>query len=184
MRTLTDALLSVQKYVYEALGSSWEVRLWQDRGEIVPGASLALVLKVGDTASVGSALYADVTQPMAVHCYPFPKPNADASILQACAVEEQLQTAFRFEGVGLGRPLRVPLYDYSEVVDPVLEDSGVRWDNDYMRVEGFSTTQIPEPDDPRRIRVVAGFNVRWVRVGRVPSGTTLESVSTSAAQTS
>jgi hypothetical protein len=158
-----DATLSVQKYTALTLGDQWEVRLWQDRGQVSYRQPFALVLLVGDTANSGSAHYADLAQPMAVHCYPTPQESADASLIAALAVEDSLFSAFRMTGVGLGRPARVPLFDYSGVSDPTKEDSDVRWEHDFLRVTGFSTTRIPEPDDPRRVRVVASFTANWRR---------------------
>lgn len=171
MRTPLDALLSVQKYAAEVLGDAWEVRLWQDRGYVKEGEPLAIVLKVGDTASVGSAHYADVTQPMAIHCYPAPKETVEKSIIQASRLEDVLQRGFRLQGVGLGAPLRVPLYDYDAIEDPLTVDSNDRVYADYLRLSNFTTGQLPDGEDPRRIRVIAQFSAGWRRTGQVPSGT-------------
>lgn len=177
MRSLLDALLSVQKYVADTLGSEWDVRLATGRGEVVADHPLALVVKVGDAApSGGSALYTEVVQPMAVHCYPLPQATAEGSIVAATIVEERLQLAFRYEGIGLGHPLRLPLFDYDGVEDVSLGDSTVRNAHDYLRIDGFSTSQVAEPQDPRKIRVIVAFTARWRRTGKVPSGRTAVSV--------
>lgn len=163
MRSQLDALLSVQKYTAVALGDSWEVRLESDRGEIVEGTPVAQVMMVGDASSTGSAWFADVSQPMAIHLYPLPQETTTRSTIEATRVQETIQAAYRFRGVGLGYPCRVPLFDY-DGVDPHVEDSDVRYEHDFLSVLNFGCSQLPDAEDRRRIRVIASFTARWRRV--------------------
>lgn len=178
MRSVRDALLSVKCYTADVLGAQgaeWDVRLAQDRGEVTLDMPLAIVEGLADTAFAGASLYAELTKPMQVSCYPVPPDTAEAAILQAADVEELLQQGFRMVGVGLGHPLRVPLYDW-DGVDPTAEVSDQRYDSDYLRLDNFTTTQVSNPQDQKLVRVVASFSARWRRTGRLPSGPTLESV--------
>lgn len=186
MRKVKDALLSMKIYVAEVLGPEWDVRLAQDRGEVVVGIPLAIVETVADTAFTGSSLYADVSKPMQVSCYPVPPDTAEAAILQAADVEELLHVGFRMVGVGQGRPLRVPLYNW-DGIDPtvaVASDPDDRYRSDYLRIDGFSTAQIANAQDQKLIRVIASLTARWRRTGRLPSGPTLESISVNPTQVS
>lgn len=177
MRTVLDALLSTQKYVAVALGDGWEVRLMQDRGEIIEGQPVAVVMLVGDAIpGGGSARFMEYTQPFVVHCYPVTPATTTAAVIQASRVQEMLEWAFRVHGVGLGFPSRVPLFDYSAVADPLTEDSDVRFEHDFLSILNFSTHQMPDGDDPRRIRVIANFTARWRRTGLIPYGPPLEQI--------
>jgi hypothetical protein len=157
-------------------GELWEVRFAQERGEFIQGGPVALVYLVGQPTNTGSAKYAEWTQAMAVHCYPPPQSTIDLSTLSALDVETKLQNAFRMSGVGLGRPLRVPLFDYADVADPIGEDSDVRFPSDFLSITSFDTDRLPDAQDPRRIRVVANFQARWRSTGPVEIGRITESV--------
>ena len=145
----------------------WEIRESGDKGML--NLPLALVLPVGDlTPLAGSAYTVQYTQPLEVHCYPVPQATVDESMIMARQVEDRLQVGFRLHGVGLGRPLRVPLWDFDDVDDGQSE-SFYRVDHDYLRLVGFSTTLIPE-EDRRQIRVVASMTLGWRRAGAIPKG--------------
>jgi hypothetical protein len=166
-RAPLDALRSLKKYAADLLGGTWEVRLWGDRGEYKE--PFAVVMRAGDALFSGSAVYADVTQAMAIHCYPQRPDDVDHAIIAAGEVEDALVAGFQLEGVGLGRPRRVPLYDFAGV--PLEQSSSARYDHDFMRVVDFSTSLVPDPLDARLIRVVADLRCTWRRGGRYPRGT-------------
>ena len=67
-------------------------------------------------------------------------------------------------GVGFGRTIRVPLYDYE---GSGFQDGAAvyRHPSDFLRVQDFSPRLLPDPNDPRRIPVVADLRVTW----RVPN---------------
>lgn len=168
MRTTWDSLRSVQRYVSEALGPNWEVSVSNDRGEFeYPYSRVSFV---GDVLSAGPALYALLTQPMTISCHLEPAESVTASSRAADAVRMALVDAFQVRGVGLGRPRRVPLYDYDAVADS--EQSYERHPSDFLTVADFSARLLPDPEEPRRIPVVCDLRVSWHRAGRVPYGDT------------
>lgn len=175
MRTPWDARRSLHRYIALALGPSWEVALAADRGEFA--YPFARVQAVGDVTRSGPALYADLSQPMSVQCYPEPKATAVASEQQAAEVLGTLERAFS-HGVDLGRPLRIPLYDFDGVA---LEDTSyARHPSDYLRVLDFSGRTLPDPEEARNVAVVADVRLGWRATGRVPYEDTavVEKVST------
>jgi hypothetical protein len=167
MRSQWDARRSIQRYVAEALGAGWEVALAADRGEFA--YPFARVQPAGDVTRSGPALYAELSQPMSIQCYPQPQDTVVASESAAAEVLDALERAFSV-GVGKGRPLRVPLYDYDGV--PVEAQSYERDDRDFLQVTDFSARTLSDPEDARNIAVVADVRVRWRRAGRLPYGGT------------
>lgn len=139
----------------------WEVRLWYDRGEIPADRPHARVERVGANTAAGPAMWTDHTQPFSIECYPMPGDTVDESKARAAAVEAVLLRAFKGAGYGLGRPRRVPLWDFDGV--PVTETSSVRNASDYMRVVDCSTRELPDPQEPRRIAVIADVRLSWDR---------------------
>ena len=175
MFTLYDAVRSIQHYVSDSLGSEWEVRLAEEPGSWMP--PFCAVSRVGALSQSGPAWYTDVSQTVALHCYPEPGDSIEASITRSLAVEELLHQAFNI-GVGDGRPSRIPSYDYVGV--PEHERSEKREEHHYLAVpkESFSTEQLPDPQNGAWRPVVCTFRVQWRRAGRLRSGGNLvESVS-------
>jgi hypothetical protein len=136
----------------------WEVRTWYDRDE-VPPVPHARVHFTGAGGTTGPAHWYELVQPMAIECYPEPGDSVKESTCRATAVEDVLLAGFRGAGIGAGRPLRIPLWDFDGV--GLDETSEVRGESDYMRLQDFSTRQLPDPLDPRRVRVIAELRVSW-----------------------
>ena len=170
-RTTADALRSLKRYAALALGSEWEVRLWDEPGNFA--FPFARVAKVGPTLMTGPAIHTDVVQPFAIHCYPPAQERLEVAVLRAEVVEEKLYTGFRI-GVSEGRPMRVPLYDYTLVPETGAGAVAIsRYPHDYLRVDDLSINRLHDPTDERLISVVADVRCSWRRSGRVPTGTKL-----------
>lgn len=135
----------------------WNVRLWYDRGEVQ--APYARVKLVGAVSTSGPSLYYELTQPMAIECYPGAADTADDAMAAAFELMAVLTRGFR-EGVGLGRPKRVPLFDYTNV-DGVTRAATERNPSDFMTVQDFSVRPLENPSDPRMVGVVADVRVSW-----------------------
>lgn len=167
MRKPWDARRSLQRYVAEVLGPGWTVALEADRGEFA--YPFARVQAVGDLIPIGPALYADVSQPMSIQCYPEPALTATESQAAAAAVLDRLERSVS-AGFGKGRPRRIPLYDFDGV--PLHETSYARDPRDFLQVVDFSARTLPDPEEARNVAVVADVRVRWRRPGGVPFGDT------------
>ena len=142
----------------------WEVALWAERGTF--DFPFCRVMLLTGASTSGPALYYEVTQPMAIECYPTPADDPEESIDRATAVQDTLIEGFRGRGVDEGRPLRVPLYDYDLV--PVTEGvSQSRNASDYMRVEDFAPRILPSLEDARHQRVVADLRLSWRKSARL-----------------
>jgi hypothetical protein len=151
----------------------WEVALWAEAGTLdYPFCVVTLSAPAGTS---GPALYYDVTQPMAIECYPTPTNDAEESIHRAATVQDKLLEGFRGAAAAGGRPLRIPLYDYEGVpLTEGVEES--RIGSDFMRVLDFSPRVLPNPQDPLQVRVVADLRVGWRRSRREPGKRPVESV--------
>jgi hypothetical protein len=163
MRGPWDARRSLQRYLAEVLGRGWDVALEADRGEYDP--PFVRVVPATDVTRAGPPRWAELTQTFSIECYPKPMETATESEQQAAGVLDQLERAFSL-GVGLGRPLRVPLYDFDGV--ELEQTSYERGDNDYLQVLDFSVRRLPDPEDARNVAVVADVRCRWRRAGRLP----------------
>src|SRR5206468_9556198 len=134
-------------------------RVWQVAGSTYP--------------LTGGKWLADIVQPFVISCYPEPGATVDGSLLGAQAVEEQLFHAFRV-GVGEGRPLRVPLCNYTGVA---ANGSGVWMPPVFMRVSDLSTQPFPDPDDNLLWTVVCDVRLAWRRLAQtIPASNVLASV--------
>lgn len=137
----------------------WEVRTWYDRGEIPEDRPHARVHFVGSGGTTGPALYYEVVQPMGIECYPVPAGSVKESTLLASAVEDVLLAGFRGAGVQAGRPRRIPMWDFDGVATD--DTSELRGASDYMKLVDFSSRQLPDPADPRRVAVMVDLRVSW-----------------------
>ncbi len=145
---------------------TWDVVLWGDRAD--PTYPFCIVKEAGPSLSVGHALYADVTQPMHLTAYPSDAvDDVRAAVLAAERCRDQLERGIA-TGVGLGRPRRIPLYDYDLAGSD--EPSDVRGPYDFLRVVDFGAELLPEPSDPTQVAVVADLRVTWRRDGGVLHG--------------
>jgi hypothetical protein len=161
VRTSRDALRSVARYVAVVLGDLWEVRLWAERGTLA--YPFVRVQTVGPAARSGPALYYAMTQALSIECYPEPTGDTELSILAATDVCDALILAFAAQGVGEGRGLRIPLYDYDgvELTDPSTE----RDSHDFLRLVDFSTRTLVDVEDSTRVAAIADARVQWTRGG-------------------
>lgn len=166
-RTNTDALRSVKRYVAAALGSEWEVRLSREEGAF--DRPFARVWQVAGTTYplTGGRWLADVVQPFVISAYPVMGATPDDALISAQAVEELLYVAFR-SGVADGRPLRVPLYSYTDVA---LNGAGNPLPLAFMRVNDLSTQPFPDPDENRLWTVVCDVRLTWRRLSDARPGT-------------
>lgn len=139
------------------LQPEWEVRLWMERGDL--DYPFARVRLIPSASPRGGGLWYETTQPLSIECYPEPTDDAEKSLLVATQVQDILIDAFWGRGVGVGRSIRVPLWDYDGV--ELDEESSVRNASDYLSVVDYSSRPLPDPVDPRRVAVVADLRVRW-----------------------
>ena len=165
MRTNIDALRSMKRYMAEALGDEWEVRLDREEGALT--LPLAVVMFSGPTLNTGPKFETMVTQPMSIYLTPVPASDGMEAQVLASEAEQILYEAFRV-GVGEGAPMRVPLYDYDGV--GMDEGTEARPGPDYLRLTDFSMTQVPDESDTRRVTVTADIRATWRRRGLVPGG--------------
>jgi hypothetical protein len=137
----------------------WEIRYAAERGAVkFPFCRVSMPTPAVLT---GPARYYDITQAMLIEAYPaVSEDDAERAILVATDVMGLLTRGIRGEGVGPGRPLRIPLYDY----DGVDIESGVtqrRLPHDFLRVEEFSPRLLPDIADPRGVAVIVDMRVNW-----------------------
>lgn len=161
MRTVTDAVSSIKRYMAIAL-PGWEVRLWSDEGSFKP--PLARVTESAPTQYDSRRVATDITQAIQVHCYSHPAATVSQSLREARAVEELLTVAIEV-GVDLARPRRIPLYDYDG--KDAGQPSNDRNTYDYLRVVDFSVNHVQDSDEPTIVVVVADLRVRWSRATTV-----------------
>jgi hypothetical protein len=159
---------------------SWEVRFWDE-----PNAfrfPFARVAEIGpETVLAPNPRYADHSQSITVHLYPYPAPDPERAILGARRLKAVLGNAIEF-GVARGRPWAIPLWDFGGVRsvgdDPYGlygdTESRQRWD--FIRVAGLSIDRVPDPEDDRNVAVVLTFRAQWRRVPSVPLGRLVQSV--------
>lgn len=143
----------------EGPSDPWEVRFAAERGSV--GFPFCRVQFTTAPVISGSARFYEITQPMLVEAYPQEQAaDAERGILAATDLIGVLLRGVRGEGVGDGRPMRIPLYDY----DGVDIDSGVsqrRLPHDFLWLEDFAPRTLPDAADPRRVAVVADMRVKW-----------------------
>lgn len=163
MRTARDARRSLRKYIGDVLGDAWEVRDDDEQGMVT--LPHARVRRTAPSTFQGSRHTTDVTASFALYCTPVPSGSSSDAYDEADRVEELLVQGFRV-GVGRGAAARVPLWDFDHLTDA--DTSMVRGHADYMRIESFSINQLPDPDDPNRVDVVADLRVSWRRATAKP----------------
>lgn len=172
LRTSWDAYRSVQRYVWQAMDDSWEIRLSEEEG--VFQRPLAHVMPVGpEDEDQPHFTRVDVAQTYQVTLYPAEGNTADESMENAHRAREAMSRAIRQGAGDYGYPRRIPLYDYDgqerTLNDVALESD--RHPSDYLRVDDYSAEVQTDPDDPDFIAVVCRLRCTWRKAGRVPSGT-------------
>jgi hypothetical protein len=179
VRTATDAIRSVKRYVALSLGEQWEVRLANEDGTMhYPYAIVANVgpraYRHGGSVSGEAAYLVEQTQPITVYAYPEPASTFEAGLLVGDAVGDALWAAF----AGGVTPLRVPLYDYDGV--PLDGGSDVRNAHDYLRLTDVQINRVPDSADEHRIIIVCDFRASWrratARAAALRSGHVLQSL--------
>lgn len=143
-------------------GAEWDVRFFHDRGEFE--YPVAIVKTVGPTLTKNFGGYVELTQPLTLYAYPTPPDLAstDPGTAQVEAEKTRdLLIAGLTAGTDLGRPLRIPLYDYDGLGETTWSDS--RQPYDFLRVVDVSVDLQPEPGDPRQLVAIADVRVSWRR---------------------
>ena len=171
-RSQSDALRSLKRYVAQALGDDWEVRLSREEGAFE--RPFVRVWQVAGTTYplTGGRWLADIAQPFVISAYPLAGDTPDDALMNAQAVEDQLFRMFRV-GVGGGRALRVPLCSYNGVA---MDEPGI-WTPAFMRVNDLSTQPFPDPDDNTLWTVVCDVRLTWRRLAEtIPESAVLTSV--------
>lgn len=164
MRTSIDVLRSVKRYVAEALGEDWEVRLLVEEGTF--GRPAAQVLEATGQTITGPSHTMDVIQTFVVHAFPVKGDTVMESLLEASAVEDTFVRALRI-GIGEGRAARIPLYDYEGV--PHDAGSTARAPQDYARILDLEISRTQSPQDELLFTVSAEVRLGWRRDGQIPS---------------
>lgn len=180
MRTPTDALRSLKKYVASSLGPEWEVRFTGEEGAFSrPFARVGAVSSARTVAR--GALTFDMSQPFSVVCHPKETETPDEARMEAARVQMLLVAAFSIgthkpsyhvvgsrvvagHAVNISRahPLRVPLYDYSSVPLGGAATELNRNARDFMRVSEDPTVEvIADPNDDLRFAVAAAATMSW-----------------------
>lgn len=190
MRSQYDALRSLQRYVALALGSAWEVRPDKEPGtQEYPYASVT-----ASTPAVisGSQYINDRSQGFQVAAFAGPAESVGDAQVVAYQTQEVFDLAIT-RGVDLGRPYRIPLYDYAGLVlddsasdgaelfpgMSVLPGAGVLpgtsegrrpMTSDFLRVTDFSIQLLPDPVDMRNVSTVMTLRLAWRRAGQIDTG--------------
>lgn len=175
MRTPADVERSLKRYVNEAL-PEYEVRLAEEPGTF--DRPFAMVSEGGELETQGreSRYHADVAGDYAIHVYPVPVANPIESKLAAYAARDAIWVALE-EGVGLGWPRRVPLYDY-DAVDWDEPAAGRPPRGEFARVLRHTERALGDPDDDSGLlwEVLASVRLGWRRRTRLPSGPVVTAV--------
>lgn len=165
MRSSVDVLRSLKRYVAQALGSEWEVRLLVEEGTF--GRPAAQIMEATGQTITGPSHSSDIVQTYMVHAFPEPGETVMESLLAASEVEEHLFEAFRI-GIGEGKTARLPLYDYSAT--PATEGSTTRRHPDYAQILDLEISRTQSPTDELLFTVSAEVRLGWRRNGRLLSG--------------
>lgn len=160
MRTPDDAIRSIKRYMAEALGEEWEVRLWSDEGAF--SYPFARVTESAPTSyGPHRRVFTDITQAVQIHCYPSKAASMSAAQSLGRQVEQQVVRAIEV-GVGaVAWPRRIPLYDYDGLDDS--EGSNSRETYDFLKVTNFTCNRVPDSDDQALVVVVADLRVSWAQ---------------------
>ena len=176
MRTTEDCLRSLARYVAETMGEDWEVRFAEESGTFT--RPFAMVWDAGPEAvTVLTPALSEVSAPFEIHLYPEVEAEPMNSKIRAMRAGDRLLRGFTV-GVGLGRPMRMPIYDYEEV--PMDEagferghsqvgTGGRSVHGDYARVAGLQVGRTADENDERLWTVTCSLRLGWRRSGRLPS---------------
>lgn len=175
MRTPTDVLRSLKRYVAIALPEEWEVRIDSEEGTFKRPS--AVISAPQGAQMTGPARVTDYIQSFQIMCHPELGEKPMESLLNATNAEEDLFMAFRV-GVDEGRAARVPIYDYDGVGIDQASDS--RNPQDFARVLDLSIAKPQSPIDERIYTVTAEVRLGWRANSALPStGRDVQAVRTS-----
>lgn len=188
MRSEVDALRSLAKYVYYALGDEWEVRLAFEEGTFK--RPFARVGFAGRAVVSGPAHTIDVTQAFNVLCHPVEKTLADEALLEAGRIVGVLNRLFSV-GISLidhedpddpsspevtvkGGARRVPLWDWDG--RSLEQDTSKRYVRDYLRVDDAGSDIVHDPSDDLLKAVACDVRLKWRQPGVQYTGIPLRGI--------
>jgi hypothetical protein len=170
MREQYDVLRSWARYLAVALATldpdaDWDVRLAEEQGTFERPFCMAYRAAPVSTRSA-NRYRADVSGLYGALLYPEPLGDAHESLERAERAAGAVERAFR-EGVGLGWPQRVPLYDYAAVGGSATTDR--RAYCDYLRLSDLTIDRQPDDDDETLHTVTVSARLGYAARGRIPS---------------
>lgn len=193
-RTTNDMIRSLKKHVADILDTygsrflagfdsngepaqsdSWEVRLWDEQGTF--RYPFARVARIGPETSGGPPSWAEVSQPVAIHLYPWPQDGRENAELVAQDAATLIHDALKW-GTLRGRAQCVPLWDFGG--QRLYEDSDQRHPSDYFRVVDLTTDRLVDLEDDRAAAGIVNFRAQWRRAPSLVPGQVVESVRVSA----
>ena len=163
MRTVTDALRSLQLHFARALGDEWEIAIARTEGAFTrPQAIISFT--AGGARQPAPAGRVDTRQQVTVQAYPAAGADPHAAVLIAAATQSALEYALLEQSGPRAFPLRIPLYDFDGVGPDETVTEEQRGEHDYLRVSDVSLdAPLADPDDHRLMTVPATFFVMWSR---------------------
>lgn len=175
MRTPTDALRSLKRYVALAL-PEFESAIVTDEGRFKrPFVHVQAADNANYPNGTTSRFLTEVIQPYVIHAYSPKGPEEEDGLLSALEIEERLYQAFKVGIDGEGFSMRVPLYDYDGVGR--YDGTGERFFADYMRVTDLSIGHISDPNDRALLTVAVDIRLSWMRTaGTLPGGPLVDAV--------
>lgn len=187
MRTSTDALRSLKKYVALSLGSEWEVRLTDEEGVFKRPFCRVGAIPTGARTRMEGSRHMRTSQRFSLVAYPKETTTADEARMEAARVEELFILAFArgthtpsfAPSRGRAHPMRVPLYDYDDIAlnEPATEDD--RGPSDFLIVsDDPSIGSLKDDEDDLLWAVTVDIAMWWSRSVAVSSEgmNTVESV--------
>lgn len=142
---------------------------WERPAAIVQSAGPAILNNRGRRV-------AETIRPYSIYVYPQKGENPKLAELEALRVEGVIARIFQVGGNG-GRPRRIPVFDWSEVLDTDGLPEGAE-PVGFMRVTDASVDHKPDPDDENLQTVWATIRLNWRGVGEPkPGGPIIQSVS-------
>lgn len=145
MRTELDALLSLQRYVAQALPEPWTVYAEPENEQLV--RPFAIVSRDGDADTDAAIDTPQITVPFTVYAYPDPGDTRAVSRQREHAARDALWQLF-VRGLDPGRQRLVPLWDYAghDAVQRVTVDDGAT--SFRLNYDGTWTAPLAQPAQP------------------------------------
>lgn len=182
MRTPYDALRSMHRYAFQALGDEWEVRLEGAQGTFKRPFCRVKFNTPGTIRPMGQ-WHKEYRRTFGILCYPALKDTEEDAQLEAVRVESLLDVALSagideasFDAARNRRhPNRIPLYDWTgiamnEDVVEVGNPGADRAKNDFIHVsDPVTVDSVPDPDNDYAFVVVAEVRGYWMQSMAIPS---------------